>query len=187
MRERYRLSSWYALLPRARRMQQQARPGRWDGLANSDSTPGLSVGSVRFARATRSSGLSGPTRGVGSPASRITRARKEKKPGTSGGSRNPEGEAGDETSSVGIRLWAVSKKGSAHEPPLSFGGGTGFYTGRAARHLRGHVSTPGRNRISASCLVFVKHTGTAKRLYNRSMAAATVAATRHGLKHESRS
>jgi hypothetical protein len=65
-------------------------------------------------------------------------------------------------------------------------GGTGFCAGRAAQHLRGYVSNPGRNRISASCLVFVQHTGVPRRPYSRSMVAATVAATRHGLKHESR-
>ncbi len=101
MHERYRLSSLYALLPRARRMQQQACPGRRDGLANSDSTPGLSVGSVRFARVARSSGLFGPIRRVGSSASKITRARKEKRPGTGRRGRNQEGEAPDETSSEG--------------------------------------------------------------------------------------
>ena len=49
--------------------------------------------------------------------SKITRARNQKRPGTSGGGRNQEGEALNRTPSVGIRLWAVFKRGSAHEPP----------------------------------------------------------------------
>jgi hypothetical protein len=80
---------------------------------------------------------------VGPSGSKITRARKKKRPGTSGGRRNQEGEALNQTASVGkgpqtrciafgkgshrrnraggdpnpIRLWAVFTRGSAHEPP----------------------------------------------------------------------
>ncbi len=50
-------------------------------------------------------------------ASKITRARNQKRPGTSGGGRKQEGEALNQTPSVGIRLWAVLQRGSAHEPP----------------------------------------------------------------------
>jgi hypothetical protein len=48
---------------------------------------------------------------------KITRARNQKRPGTSGRGRNQEGEALNQTGSVGIRPWAVLKRGSAHEPP----------------------------------------------------------------------
>ncbi len=62
---------------------------------------------------------------VGPSVSKITRARNQKRPGTSGGSRNQEGEALNRTPSVGIRprraaaLRAMGRlqKGSAHEPP----------------------------------------------------------------------
>ncbi len=54
---------------------------------------------------------------VGPSVRKITRARNQKRPGTSGGGRKQEGEALNRTPSVGIRLWAVCKRGSAHEPP----------------------------------------------------------------------
>jgi hypothetical protein len=47
---------------------------------------------------------------VGPSVSKITRARKEKRPGTSGRGRNQEGEALNLTLSAGIRLWAVFKR-----------------------------------------------------------------------------
>ncbi len=63
---------------------------------------------------------------VGPSVSKITRARNQKRPGTSGCGRNQEGEASNETPSVGmgpqtrciafgnpIRLWAVFKRDSA--------------------------------------------------------------------------
>jgi hypothetical protein len=96
-----------------------------------------SVGSLVRGRA----GIS--HRGVGSSASKITRARNQKRPGTSGGGRNLEGEAAQETPSAGkgpqtrciafgkgshrrnraggdpnpIRRWVVFPRGLAHEPP----------------------------------------------------------------------
>ncbi len=54
---------------------------------------------------------------VGPSVRKITRARNENRPGTSGGGRKWESEALNLTASVGIRLWAVFKEGSAHEPP----------------------------------------------------------------------
>ena len=65
---------------------------------------------VLFGGATASNGP--PVREVG----KITRARKEKKPGTSGRRLTPEGQAENESPSEGIRLWAVFKRGSAHDP-----------------------------------------------------------------------
>jgi hypothetical protein len=48
---------------------------------------------------------------VGPSGSKITRARNRKRPGTSGGGENPEGEAVQATPSEGIRLWAVLQRG----------------------------------------------------------------------------
>jgi len=61
---------------------------------------------------------------VGPAARKITRARNQKRPGTSGGGRNQEGEASGRDSfrracpraGGGIRRWAVFQRGSAHEP-----------------------------------------------------------------------
>ncbi len=67
---------------------------------------------------------------VGPSVGKITRARNQNRPGTSGRDRNQEGEALNRTPSVGkgpqtrciafgnpIRLWAVFQRSSAHEPP----------------------------------------------------------------------
>ena len=54
---------------------------------------------------------------VGPSVRKITRARNQKRPGTSGGGPKPEGEAPNWTASVGIRRGAVFPRGSAHEPP----------------------------------------------------------------------
>jgi hypothetical protein len=45
--------------------------------------------------------------GAGSSVRKITRARNQKRPGTSGGGRNQEGEALNRTASEGIRWWAA--------------------------------------------------------------------------------
>ena len=52
--------------------------------------------------------------------SKITRARNQKRPGTSGGGRNQEGEAVNRDSFRRNPPWAVFQRGSAHEPsPLA--------------------------------------------------------------------
>jgi hypothetical protein len=53
---------------------------------------------------------------VGPSVSKITRARNEKGPGTSGGRENQARRAVVETPSGEIRLGAVFERGSAHEP-----------------------------------------------------------------------
>jgi hypothetical protein len=74
---------------------------------------GSGCGNIGAFPRTRSRGIGR----VGPSGSKITRARNQKRPGTSGGGRKQEGEALNRTPSVGIRPWAVCKRGSAHEPP----------------------------------------------------------------------
>ena len=92
---------------------ERKSPGREAGRDSDDGRGGSGSGNGgTFAR----TGSRGVERG-GPSGSKITRARKEKRPRTSGRGRNPEGEARHRTPSAGIRLWAVCQRGSAHEPP----------------------------------------------------------------------
>jgi hypothetical protein len=74
---------------------------------------------------------------VGPFGRKIIRARKDQRPGTNGGSRNQEGEAASGTPSVGIRRWAVWKRGSAHEPPPENLGSRGAVVGILESRSRG--------------------------------------------------
>ncbi len=86
---------------------------------------------------------------VGPSGSKITRARNENRPGTSGGGRNQEGEALDRTPSAEVRLWAVFQRGSVHEPPPE-NVGRGRDVARSAAARRGWDAGPAAGACVAS-------------------------------------